>query len=135
MRRNTPRRARRDRQVARPRREFWQVLFPWCWFCERQRSECTHEMASGSGNRHAAVADRIAWASACWNCNCDRLTDNGGAGQWPLAKQLAVKWIYDRAYYDRVAFNRLRGRADDAISQAEVVLWVCRILDAGRKGR
>lgn len=113
------------------RREFWQVLFPWCWYCESDRSECTHEMACGT-HRKEALWHRFAWGSSCSGCNIYKLTDYR---VWPLAKQLAAKWINDREHYDRVAFNRLRCRADNAISQAEVVIEVCRILDEQRKFR
>jgi hypothetical protein len=45
----------------------------------------------------------------------------------PVAGQLALKRLSDPAGYDRVAVNRLRGRADEAITEAEVDEWVKRI--------
>ena len=133
MRRNTPKRASKDRK-AKPGRQAFLAEFPWCWYCENAPSECVHEMASGTGNRPAAFGLRFTWGAACGDCNCHRLTDNGESGEWPHARQLAVKRINDKTHYDRVGFNRLRGRADNAISEAEVIVWVCRMLDAtGRR--
>ena len=37
-----------------------------------------------------------------------------------IAMQLAMKKIHDPETYNRIAVNRLRGRADDAITEAEV---------------
>lgn len=125
MKRSNPKRAKADRRAAKPRAAF-RDEFPWCWFCEEAAATDVHEMASGVGNRAKAVQERFTWAAACNDCNCHRLTDKS---EWPLARQLAVKWINDRASFDRVAFNRLRGRADNAISWAEVIYWICRHLD------
>lgn len=110
--------------LRRLRRAFWEVEFPWCWYCEEARSECTHEMACGIQHRHKAVPQRFTWGAACSDCNTNRLTDYS---LWPLEKQLAVKFINDRAYYDRVEFNLLRGREPEAITQREVYRWVRRI--------
>jgi hypothetical protein len=40
----------------------------------------------------------------------------------PIARQLALKKMNDPGGYDRVQVNRLRGRADDAITEGEVLL-------------
>jgi hypothetical protein len=130
MRFETKERAKERRRVRQERIDFL-AEFTWCWFCENAPAECVHEMACGS-HRAQAVLVRFTWGAACVDCNEHQLTDYS---VWPLAAQLASKWINDRVHYDRVAFNRLRGRADNAISQAEVIVEVCRILDAERKWR
>lgn len=129
MRRNTPKRAKADRAARKPRQTFlegWNV----CWFCEAAPAECVHEMAAGSA-RKAAYQHRFAWAVACSDCNCHRLTDNGPRGEWPHARQLAVKWIWDRENFNRVEFNRLMRpkAAETFITMAEIIPHVCRLLD------
>lgn len=132
MKRNTPKRAKADRRVAKPRAAF-RDEFPWCWYCEDAPATDVHEMASGVGNRSKAVQERFTWGSSCNDCNCNRLTDKR---EWPLERQLAVKWINDREFFERVAFNRLRGRADNAITMAEIIPWICRRLDGkAERGR
>jgi len=37
-----------------------------------------------------------------------------------IVTQLAMKKINDPECYDRVAVNRMRGRADEAVTEAEV---------------
>jgi len=38
-----------------------------------------------------------------------------------IAQQLALKWLNDSENYDRVLVNRIRDRADNAVSEAEVL--------------
>jgi hypothetical protein len=133
MRRNTKKRAKADRRASKPRKAF-QNEFPWCWFCENAPSAGVHEIASGTGNRGPAVQQRFTWAAACWNCNSKRLTDKGPKGEWPIRRQLAVKWINDRDHLDLVAFNRLRGEDDNSITMAEIIPHICRLLD-GKENR
>lgn len=133
MKRNTSKRAKADRSAKKLRTEFAEE-FPWCWFCEDAASSGVHEIASGNGNRGQAVQERFTWAAACWDCNSNRLTDKGPNGEWPVVRQLAVKWINDRENVDLVAFNRLRGHDDNAITMADVIPHICRILD-GKESR
>ena len=110
-------------QVQQDRQAFL-VLYPACWFCGGP-SQCVHEMACGS-HRELALSEPCTWAAACVDCNEFHLTDYS---EWPLARQMAVKWIEDRKNFDRVRFNAIRGRSPDAISWTEVVLWICRELN------
>lgn len=100
-----------------------------CWF---QGSECqfcwnlgVHEMAKGS-HREAALTRRYTWAVACGHCNCGELNDYK---LWPLERQLAMKWIYDRPHFWLVAFNVLRDRNSEAITFSEVLPHILRRLD------
>lgn len=99
-----------------------------CMCCAQEFATCCHEIARGS-HRDAALQERLTWLATCWLCNTGPLTD---ATLWPLQKQLALKWIYDRAHFDLVGFNVLRGRAPGAIVMSEIIPEICRLLDGGR---
>ena len=74
-----------------------------------------HEIAAG-GSRAQSARERCAWLLLCRTCH------NEVQG-WPrekMVQQYALKKRSDPDYYDRVALNRIRGRADDAITEAEV---------------
>lgn len=129
MKRNTPKRAKADRAARKPRQAF-QDEFPWCWFCENARATGVHEIASGIGNRGPAVQQRFTWAAACWDCNSRRLTDKS---EWPVVRQLAFKFVNDREFFNLVEFNVLRGHAPGAITMADVIPHICRLIDKERK--
>jgi hypothetical protein len=116
------------RKVAAERREFveWAEV---CWVCGKCRATDCHEMASGS-HRGAALSQRFTWLATCTFCNCYLLTDRK---LWPLARQLALKWIYDQDHFHLTDFNLLRGRAPGAIGFSEVAIEACRLLDGGPK--
>lgn len=118
-------------RIEKDRREFWRTEFPWCWFCEDAPSTECHEIARGTGNRSKAKKERFTWASSCNDCNFHQVTDYS---IWPLERQLAVKWINDREYFNLIGFNRLRGLADSAIEMHQVIFHICRLLD-GKGGR
>jgi hypothetical protein len=93
------------------------LIFPpvnpqWSWLE-------THEIARGPV-RQRALGVPATWLRLC-NIHHDEV-DN--LLIWPIAKQLALKFIFDRKYYDRVAVNLLRGRDPDAVSEAEVQAYV-----------
>lgn len=101
-------------------REHFQCVV--CW----ERSECVHEMACGS-NRWLAFTKPSTWLPSCGRCNCHQLTDYS---KWPLERQLALKWCYDRERFDLLEFNIVRGRGALAITMADVIPWICRELDS-----
>jgi len=80
-----------------------------------------HEIASGTHSRPLAIADRSAWAAACSHCNCHLLTDKS---KWPIARQLAVKLVYDPQHFDAARVNVLRGRAAGAVTLADVAAYL-----------
>jgi hypothetical protein len=82
-------------------------------------------MASGS-YRELALSQRCTWLAVCTHCNCYRLTDRS---EWPLVRQLAIKWIRDKHHFYLTQFNAIRGRAPNAIEWHEVVVAICRELD------
>jgi hypothetical protein len=110
--------------LHRDLRRSFLIEHPVCWFCPMP-SQCVHEIGT-QGNRKPATADPCCWAASCSHCNEHRLTDYS---VWPIIRQLAKKYIYDRDRYDRVGFNRLRGRAPDAITEGEVLLAVSAIYE------
>lgn len=109
-----------------PGRKAFVNAAPGCMCCHFAPATDCHEIARGA-HRSKAYEDRITWLAVCRVCNCVALD---GYAEWPLTRQLALKWIYDREHFDLEGFNRLRGRAPGAITMAEVVPWICRELDA-----
>ena len=94
--------------------------FPFCAYpgCGR-KAVCIHEIAFGAGARRRAYVERCTWLPACgWH-------NRSGCGfhnlaEMPIARQCALKYVLDREHYDLVRINDLRGRAPQAISEAEV---------------
>jgi hypothetical protein len=84
----------------------------------------THEIANGPC-RIQAYGERCTWGAACRNCNCLELTNKK---TWPVARQLAVKWLNDREWFDLEKFNAIR-RGLPQIVWTDVVLLICRELD------
>lgn len=101
-----------------------------CWVCGRTYNLGVHEIARGI-HREAAFTERMTWIVACGECNCGPLHDHRA---WPLAKQLALKWVHDRPHFLLEEFNVLRDREPGAITWAEVVVWICRLVDGGLSG-
>lgn len=124
MRRVSKKRSRLQREVGPMRRDF--VLNAGaCWTCRKARATDCHEMASGS-HRELALSERCTWLAVCTMCNCYRLTDKV---EWPLVRQLAIKWINDAEYFNVEKFNLIRGRDRLAITWTEVVVQICHELD------
>lgn len=69
------------------------------------------------------------WGAACNQCNCDELTNKR---KWPLARQLAIKWLRDREHFDLgsdlATYNAIR-RGLKIVKRFEVVIWICREVD------
>lgn len=118
MRRTSSNRAALLAEVA-PARTAFALEFPDCWNCgSRWRRTFpqvldTHEMVRGV-DRHKALRNRSTWIRVCRTCH-------DIVASWPLARQLALKRIHDPDHYDRVEVNRLRGRADNAVTEEEVL--------------
>ena len=81
--------------------------------------EC-HEISRGPA-RQKSLNERAALLMTCHACHEKHLDG------MPVVTQLALKRIADPEGYDRIAVNRLRGRADDAITEAEVLTEVDRL--------
>ncbi len=90
-----------------------------CQGCGSWAVQDCHEIARGA-HRSKAVYERFTWLALCSGCH-DRMD---GYSIWPLEAQLALKLLVDPEYFDLVAFNRLRGRADNAITMADLVPYL-----------
>jgi len=86
--------------------------FNECWFCGGRWPLEIHHIARGC-HRAAGRMIEANLIRICSNCH-DTVASMG------IAAQLALKKICDPKNYDRVAVNRLRGRADEAVTEAEV---------------
>lgn len=118
---------RKLKKETKPDRKAFVQEYPFCMACaETDAPLCVHEIAKGHQHRHKAVRVRLAQLVACGDCNQDELEDYA---VWPIERQLAAVKKLHPEDYDRVAFNRLRGRADNAITEAEVDAWLPTIID------
>lgn len=100
-------------------REAWSHAFDYCWICgcREMHPLQTHEIASRAKapNKWADVRNYV---RTCPTCHSEVFS-------WlPEAAQIALKKRHDQENYDRVFINRIRGRADDAVSEGEVRLWL-----------
>ena len=122
MRFKSNKRARQDRPAIPLRAEFLRE-HRRCWVCWRGSTE-VHEIASGNSFRVIAFREPCAWFSACTGCNQGPLCDYA---QWPIVRQLAIKFVCDRGRFDLVRFNvDVRGRAAGAITMEELQPWIDR---------
>jgi hypothetical protein len=92
--------AKEDRELA-PIRRAYLVEFPNCMVCG-QRSECVHEIASGTAGRAKSKAEPATWLATCVDCNCNKLTDKS---EFPVKRQLAIKAVCDPKNFDMDKFN------------------------------
>lgn len=97
---------------TKPSRTDFARQFQRCWFCWTVYPLETHEIARGV-HRSKAVVEPTAWLRVCNRCH------DTVAGM-TIAQQLAMKKVNDPENYDRVAVNRLRGRAAEAVTEADV---------------
>lgn len=116
-------------EVREPREEF-RLEYQFCWFCGWGCVPDCHEIAKGT-HRSAALSERYAWGAACSRCNQGPLNDYR---IWPISRQLAYKFLFDREHFDLEAFNKLRGRGDRAITMAQIIPHICRYFDGGIDG-
>lgn len=95
-------------------RAGWVSAYKRCWICgDRPWTLDCHEISRGPA-RSAALREPAAWFATCRKCHM------GPLDSMPVVRQLAYKKIHDPKHYDRVKVNRLRGRADNAITEDEV---------------
>jgi hypothetical protein len=92
--------------------------FPKCWLCGCPDAGGAttmeiHHIARGV-HRAAGKNVRANLIRTCHYCHETRLAS------MPIAMQLALKFAHDPDHYDRVSVNRLRHRADNAVSEVDV---------------
>jgi hypothetical protein len=125
MRWQSAKRAAQARRFGPIRKEFVQT-FRFCVCCGHTKDLCCHEIVCGNSFRAAAETERAAWLAVCDDCNKYQLTDYS---IWPIERQLAVKWIFDKQYFDLDKICTLRGRVPGCIEMWEVIPHICRQLD------
>jgi hypothetical protein len=97
--------------------------FNRCWLCGTLAINTwppklqIHHIVRGS-DREKAKNERCVLIRTCERCHSAHLDGMS------VARQLALKKINDPEGYDRILVNRLRGRADDAVSEGEVIMEV-----------
>ena len=96
-------------------RRTYKTDFHFCQCCQKALACDVHEMARGV-HRSKAVSEPCTWLALCRMCH----NDMGDYSQWPLTRQLALKLIVDGDRLDLKKFNRIRGRADTAITLSDV---------------
>jgi len=106
---------------ACPELTLFAATFRRCWLCGARSHLQIHHAARGSF-RARARTERCCLIRTCATCHDARLDG------MPVVAQMALKHIYDPGFYDLVQFNRLRHRADHAITQADVDPWEQRFL-------
>ena len=121
MRRLCKKREAELRHVKKARVAFL-AEFPRCMMCQTKQSTDVHEIARGA-SRSRAVLLRETWLALCRECH----EEAGDYHKWPIVRQLALKLLRDPKFYDRVLVNRIRGRAEDAITGEEVRQYIHRI--------
>jgi len=114
-------------EVAKEDREAFALEFDRCWICNSPAEfaslpHATHEIVHGV-NRNAGYAHRVAWLRLCAVCHANVHES------WSLVEQYALKAMRDPEHYDRVELNRMRVRADDSVSEIEVVQAAASVLD------
>ena len=83
MRRNTPKRAKRNREADKLRRAFIEQNMN-CWLCGSYGTQC-HEICSG-GSRVQAIMVEENYMALC-PTTCHPLVQG-----WPKARQIALAW-------------------------------------------
>ena len=102
------------RGVFIPRTQFRQ-RFIHCWSCGTSPAGI-HEILRG-GSRGVALAEPCCWFAACWFCNTADLND---AIEWPVNRQLAVKYVEDPGGFDLQLFLELKREAVTSITFADL---------------
>jgi hypothetical protein len=111
---------RRLIDACRDERQAFCEQFPTCMVpgCTIATNDI-HEVARGA-HREGGYESRCTWLALCRFPHHEEFDDYA---KWPLARQYALKALVDPEYYCRVTLNRIRGRADDAISFDEVAKY------------
>ena len=108
---------KRTRPKTSPERERYRRRHPYCQLCGKPRKHI-HEIATRAKSEEA-VKHRCNLLALCFEHH-EELHD---LAKWPIARQYALKQRVDPEGYCREKLNELRGRAADAISEAQVDYW------------
>lgn len=103
--------------------QLFAEMFPYCWICSSPIHLEIHHIVRGV-HREKARCSREAMFRTCTICHGRDLD------AMPVEKQLAFKALHDPEGYDRVSVNRLRCRADDAVSESDVMMEIHKLVRA-----
>jgi len=107
-------------------RSQFETEFDRCWLCGVKAINTwpprleTHEISRGP-NRQKSLQERCALIRTCQRCHQNRLDG------MDVVQQYALKLMFDPNGYDRVRLNRLRNRADNAVTEGEVRVALCEL--------
>lgn len=119
MRFQSKERARQMRRQGPERKQFLKQ-FEYCWVCGSNWEMTVHEILRG-GSRGVALDHRLTWFAACAECNCGVLND---AIQWPIQRQLAVKFLMDELFFDLPMFCQLKREAVTAYTMEDIKPYI-----------
>lgn len=108
------------RKKVTPMEQEILAAFPKCVYCTVNDATCIDHIAGGA-SRHKALEERCACNASCLPCN---LGDANDPTKFPLFRKLAVKLVTDGEFFDLEKFNRLRGRAPNAITLADITAFL-----------
>jgi hypothetical protein len=123
MRRNTPARAAANRAADKWRKEFLATISR-CEYCGKHGDLCLHEVARGIHRRKAITAPYAILA-------VHHLVCHEAVALESIERQLARLYLVDASRLDLVAFNRLRGRAPEAIIFSDLSPHIAALLGGG----
>jgi hypothetical protein len=119
MRRVNPKTAKIRRTARDPRAQYVAEHFT-CQVChKRQATEC-HEIVRRS-TKATSILFRSTYIATCGTCHRNELSDYS---RYPIARQLAVKLVADADHFSLEEVNRLRGRAQTAITLSDVAIYL-----------
>jgi hypothetical protein len=127
VRKNTPKRAAINRAADKWRKAQC-IALSRCEYCGMKRDYtllCVHELLKGNGLRRLAMDKPYATLVVC-QIPCHALVDCE-----PIPRQLARLYLSDPGRLELVAFNRLRGRADNSITFADLNPHINCLLNSG----
>jgi len=112
--------------------EFAQT-FDFCFVGYAEGRKCSgglqvHHIVRGSDRKHGEDDHPATWIRTCEWCHEHRLDG------MQVEQQLAIKMLLDPGNYERVIVNRMRHRADDAISENDVARFVATYFFNQRRG-
>ena len=111
------RKRRREDRQSKAEKDRFRKAFPECWVpCCRNSCDHVHHMAH---RNHPDFDKRANWFAICWRCH--GLHHDGKLPGLTLAVQLAIKFLRDPLFFDRVLVLRVRGYAASKITEGEVM--------------
>lgn len=120
-------RASAKRRADNLRRAF-AGSFPACWLCGFPAHDI-HEMAAGK-DRGVAYGEMATWIRTCRRCHESlQKLPRDQTQLFSVCSQLALKALCDPESYDRSRVLEIKGWADTAVTEREVMLAIRQWVD------